>query len=124
MIDQDPEIDDTQLKLPHFISQESRCNRVLTAYEEEEIMNGSEDSSKLETLPDLDFGVMKYVKVVTVKDDEKAEENPEVADLANYLPKIRFSRSNAHLQTGEDINENLHLNKDEFFSSYVRGDTE
>lgn len=119
------EVDDIELKLPRLRSQESRCDQVLKAYEEEEMMNGSVDTSKLETLPDLDFDVMKYVKVVTFKIDEKAEENPEVADLAVVkLPKIPFSRSDTGLQTGEDIRKNLHLNKDEIYSSYVRGDTE
>lgn len=125
MTDQKLELDDTQLELPHLISRESECDRRFDTYKEEEMVNRSEDTSKLKALPELDFGVKKYAKVVTFEDDKKVRENPEVADLAVFkLPKLHLSAgSNTGLQTGEEIGENPHLNKDEFYTSDIRGDT-
>lgn len=119
MTDQKLELDDTQLELPHLISRESECDRRFDTYKEEEMVNRSEDTSKLKALPELDFGVKKYAKVVTFEDDKKVRENPEVADLAVFkLPKLHLSAgSNTGLQTGEEIGENPH-------PSDIRGDTE
>ena len=123
MSDQELEVDVTQLKLPPLIPQESNRDHIKDGYEEVEIPKGSEDGSKVETLPDIYFGGKKNAKVVTFKDDEKSEDR-EVDVTVLRLPNIHQPRSNTGLQARERIRENLQTNINEFSSSGIRGNTE